>query len=406
VKHILCTSWLPADAKSGVSTYIRNLRRFFEKDPEIRISFLSVDDAPLFWRVLAGLARRIVRIPAFIDRRFIELSFEIRYRLLIRGALSRHRRHRFDLINAQDILSGHTAKKFFRGKTPLVLTCHFNDSPVEEDILRYRLNPRAKVYLENRYKAKFRHVDRFIFVAAYTIRKVRPLLPEEARTTVIYNGLDFSHPRRKTTGHAVLSILNTGHVEERKNQRLFIPIAGELLRRGFSDFRITIVGQGPDLAFLESTVAQEGLGDHILFAGWTDDIATCLADADVYIHTSLNDTCPYSVVEAIAARIPVLAFNVGGLPEMLPEDCLFAPNDHVALVDHLLDNIRRLPDLAARQFERAKDDFSHTVQIERLRSIYLFSSITHEHDKEISPDTEKEPESAERHRFRVGISRL
>ena len=178
MKHILCTSWLPADAKSGVSTYIRNLRSYFARDPEIRISFLSVDDAPFGWRLLAGLARRIVRLPAFFDRRFIELSFEVRLRLLIRGALSCHRNHRFDLINAQDILSGHTAKKFFGDKTPLVLTCHFNDSPVEEDILRYHLKPGSGRYLEKRYRRKFRSVDTFIFVAAYTIRKVQSLLPQ------------------------------------------------------------------------------------------------------------------------------------------------------------------------------------------------------------------------------------
>ena len=329
MKHILCTSWLPADAKSGVSTYIRNLRCYFDKDPEIRISFLSVDDAPFGWRLLAGLARRIVRLPAFIDRRFIELSFEVRLRLLIRGALSRHRNHRFDLINAQDILSGYTAKKFFRGKTPLILTCHFNDSPVEEDMLRYRLDRPSRSYLERRYSRKFRSVDRFIFVAAYTIRKVCPLLPEGARTTVIYNGLDFSRPRRITIRNRKLSILNTGHIEDRKNQRLFVPIACELLRRGFRDFRITIVGQGPGFTRLKEEISREGLDDYIHLAGWSDNVSQWLADTDLYIHTSLKDTCPYSVVEAIAARIPVLAFNVGGLPEMVPDDCLFAPNDHI-----------------------------------------------------------------------------
>jgi glycosyltransferase involved in cell wall biosynthesis len=390
---------------SGVSTYIRNLRRYFDRDPDIRISYLSVDDAPLFWRMLAGLARRIVRIPAFIDRRFLELSFEVRYRLLIRGALTRHRHHQFDLINAQDILSGHAAKRFFGYKTPLVLTCHFNDSPVEEDVLRYRLDSRSGSYLERRYKRKFRSVDRFIFVAAYTIRKVRPLLPEDASTTVIPNGVDFTPPLPKSAPTRPLSILNTGHVEERKNQRLFIPLANELLRRGFGDFRITIVGHGPDLAHLEEAVAQAGLDRYFHFTGWTDNISAWLADADLYIHTSLNDTCPYSVVEAIAAHIPVLAFNVGGLPEMLPADCLFAPNDYVSMVDYLLDHRERLPALANRQNDVAKNEFSHTVQIARLRSIYLFSSKQN-HDQEISPDTQKEPEPAERHRFRGDLSRL
>jgi glycosyltransferase involved in cell wall biosynthesis len=368
--HVLCTSWLPGDAKSGVGTYMRNLRDYFAGDPEVRIEFLLVDEAPRPWRLLAGLCRRLVRMWAFIDPAFVELSFEVRYRILIRGALTRYRNTHFDLINAQDILSGYTAKKFFRNEVPLVLTCHFNNNPVEEDMLRYRLKEHSRGYLTRRYKRKFADVDQFIFVAGFTSRTAGFLLPPNARTTVIYNGLDFSHAPRPRVNTPMLSILNTGFVEKRKNQRLFIPIARELLRRGFSNFRITLVGLGPDLEPLRDAVTSEGLQEHFYFAGWSDNIAAWLAQSDLYIHTSLLDTCPYSVVEAIAAGIPALAFNVGGLPEMLPEDTLFEPNDHLSLVDYLLDNRDKLSAISERQYLRAKNDFSNHTQVQRLRAIY------------------------------------
>src|ERR1700761_1183456 len=135
--RILVTSWLPSDAKSGVGTYMRKLKDYFQNDPQIELTFLLVDEAPRFWRILAGIVRRLIVSLAFIDPKFIELSFEYRYRLLIHGGLTRHRHTRFDVINAQDILSGYTAKRFFRNHIPLVLTCHFNNNPVEEDMLRY-----------------------------------------------------------------------------------------------------------------------------------------------------------------------------------------------------------------------------------------------------------------------------
>jgi glycosyltransferase involved in cell wall biosynthesis len=367
--RILVTSWLPRNAKSGVATYMRKLRDYFNDDPEIELTFLLVDEAPLPWRLLAAVVRRLVRSLAFLDPKFIELSFEYRYRLLIRGGLTRYRNTSFDAINAQDVLSGYTAKRFFNNRIPLVLTCHFNNNPVEEDILRYGLRPGSRHYLTTRYKRKFAAVDEFIFVAGFTIRTAGFLLPKDARTSVIYNGLDFGAPhRRRRAGH--LSILNTGYVEKRKNQQLFIPIAKELLRRDFRQFRITLVGQGPDLDRLRSIVETEGLSDYIHFAGWSNDIPAFLQEADLYIHTSLLDTCPYSVVEAIAAGVPALAFNVGGLPEMLPQETLFSPNDHVGMVDYLLGNQEELSAIGARQYERAKTDFSRTVQVERLRSIY------------------------------------
>ena len=367
--RILVTSWLPRDAKSGVATYMRKLRDYFQHDPEVDITFLLVDEAPRPWRILAAIVRRLIRSLAFLDPRFIELSFEYRYRLLVRGGLTRYRNTHFDLINAQDILSGYTAKHFFNNRVPLVLTCHFNNNPVEEDMLRYGLRENCRNYLTRRYQRKFAAVDEFIFVAGFTVRTAGFLLPADARTTVIYNGLDFG-PSRNRTHPTRLSILNTGYVEERKNQQLFIPIAKELLRREFDQFRITLVGQGPDLNRLRSLVAQEGLSDYIHFAGWSDNIPAFLEEADLYIHTSLLDTCPYSVVEAIAAGVPALAFNVGGLPEMLPQDTLFAPNDHIGMVDYLLGNQLSLSAIGARQYERAKTDFSRTVQVDRLRSIY------------------------------------
>lgn len=366
---ILVTSWLPRDAKSGVGTYMRKLRDYFSGDPEIELTFLLVDEAPLPWRILGAIVRRLIRSLAFLDPKFIELSFEYRYRILIRGGLARYRDTHFDCVNAQDILSGYTAKQFFGGRIPLILTCHFNNNPVEEDMLRYGLRPGSRRYLTDRYKRKFAAVDEFIFVAGFTIRTAGFLLPQDARTTVIYNGLDFAAPRpRPRTG--LLSILNTGYVEQRKNQQLFISIAKELLRRDFKQFRITLVGQGPDLERLRSIVTHEGLTGYIEFAGWSDNIPAFLETADLYIHTSLLDTCPYSVVEAIAAGVPALAFNVGGLPEMLPQDTLFSPNDHIGMVDYVLGNQERLAAIGARQYERAKTDFSRTVQIGRLRSIY------------------------------------
>ena len=367
---ILVTSWLPADARSGVSTYMRKLQDYFKNDDQIDITFLLVDQAPLVWRALASVIRRCIRLLAFLDRRFIELSFEMYYRILILGGLQRHRNTHFDVINAQDILSGYAAKKFFENRVPLVLTCHFNNNPVEEDMLRYGLGENARSYLTRRYKRKFAVVDEFIFVAGFTIRTAGFLLPENARTTVIYNGLDFTPAPARTRSSAMLSILNTGYVEERKNQRLFIALAKELLRRNFREFRITLVGTGPDLQKLQHIIAEEGLTDYIHLAGWSDDIPAFLAETDLYIHTSLLDTCPYSVVEAISAGIPALAFKVGGLPEMLPEDTLFAPNDHIAMADYLLGHQQNLAAIGVRQYERAKPDFSRTAQVERLRSVY------------------------------------
>jgi glycosyltransferase involved in cell wall biosynthesis len=409
--NVLCTSYLSGKARSGVSTYTRNLGRYFEQDPAIRITFATVDDTPPFWARIAGLARRVISGLSFGNNDLIEYSFEVKNRLLIYFALFKFRKKKFDVIHAQDILSGHVAKRFFADRVPLVLTCHFNDSPVEEDLLRYRMKADSRIYLERRYRRKFSRVDEFVFVAAYTIGSVKYLLPDDASTTVIYNGLDLSKAPVKINNGPVFSILNTGHVEDRKNQKLFIPIAKELIRRGFTNFRIDIVGHGPALDDLQDSVSEEGLEGHFFFAGWSDNIPAWLATADLYIHTALNDVCPYSVVEAIAARVPVLALRVGGLPEILPQKYLFEVNDHAGLVSCLMDNGSRLAEMASDQLDNISEEFSYHTQVEKLSAVYsraagnrsfgnsnptpvIQLSKWHSHDQEIVTNTEKESEQA------------
>src|ERR1700759_4263339 len=104
--RILVTSWLPRNAKSDVATYMRKLQDYFQNDPEIELCFLLVDEAPLPWRLLAAFVRRLFHALAFSDPKYTELSFEYRYRILVRGGLSLYRNTHFDLINAQDVLSG------------------------------------------------------------------------------------------------------------------------------------------------------------------------------------------------------------------------------------------------------------------------------------------------------------
>src|ERR1700719_3352367 len=134
---VLCTSYLAPTAKSGVTTYYKKLAESFGGDSEIKISIVTVADAPVIWKKIAGFTRRLVYLLAFGNKRLIRYAFESKNRMLIYFALQSFRKHHFDLIHAQDILSGIVAKRFFNNKIPLILTCHFNDNPVEEDMLTY-----------------------------------------------------------------------------------------------------------------------------------------------------------------------------------------------------------------------------------------------------------------------------
>jgi glycosyltransferase involved in cell wall biosynthesis len=76
---------------------------------------------------------------------------------------------------------------------------------------------------------------------------------------------------------------------------------------------MAIVGDGEERHRLEADVRHRGLADRVHFTGWVDDVAGALADCDVVASSSRNEGTPVALIEALAARRPVVATGVGGV---------------------------------------------------------------------------------------------
>jgi glycosyltransferase involved in cell wall biosynthesis/peptidoglycan/xylan/chitin deacetylase (PgdA/CDA1 family) len=82
-------------------------------------------------------------------------------------------------------------------------------------------------------------------------------------------------------------------------------------------FDALIVGDGPDRPTLEGELRQLGLESRVRLAGERHDVPDLLAAADVFVLSSVSEGLPVSVLEAMAAELPVVASRVGGLPELV-----------------------------------------------------------------------------------------
>jgi len=78
-----------------------------------------------------------------------------------------------------------------------------------------------------------------------------------------------------------------------------------------------IVGDGPHRAALEATSAELGLGESVHFVGRRTDVAEMLAAADLFVLPSLTEALPTGIIEAMAVGLPVVATDVGGIPEIV-----------------------------------------------------------------------------------------
>jgi len=104
-----------------------------------------------------------------------------------------------------------------------------------------------------------------------------------------------------------------------KNPSMAIRAFERLLRGRISGSRLRLVvaGDGELRPALEEQVRQAGLEPHIQFIGWQKDVAALYSQFDLVILTSLNEGTPVALIEAMAAGLPFVATQVGGMPDLM-----------------------------------------------------------------------------------------
>jgi glycosyltransferase involved in cell wall biosynthesis len=196
----------------------------------------------------------------------------------------------------------------------------------------------------------------------------------EDKYRVIRNGIDpaaFDRPRRVVPGR----ILLVGRLAAQKRPDVAIRALARLRERR-PDAVLDVVAHGPLEREAAVLVAELGLGDRVRLLGKRDDVPDLLAQAECFLLTSDYEGCPYTVLEAMAAGVPVVATRVGGLPELVADDetgVLFEPGDPDAAAN-ALDRVLGAPQHARRLGEagreRVRREFSRERMVRETAALY------------------------------------
>ena len=131
--------------------------------------------------------------------------------------------------------------------------------------------------------------------------------------------------------------------------------------------RFAIVGNGPLQRELRTQAAQLGLSDSCLFLGDRADVYDLVSAMDVFVLPSLNEGIPMALLEAMALNRPVVATDVGGVPEVLEHrvtGLLVSPGDPRGLADACL-NLSANPAWAGRLGQQARHAVESRFTLER-----------------------------------------
>jgi L-malate glycosyltransferase len=161
-----------------------------------------------------------------------------------------------------------------------------------------------------------------------------------------------------------------------KNHPMLLKAAAELTKQ-FSGLDFVLVGDGHLRPGLEQMSAELGIKENVRFLGERHDIPAVLASLDVSVLLSSSESLSNSILESMAAGVPVVATSVGGTPELVKDGetgFLIPPGDEKKLVETVAYLVRDpvlRAQYAARSRQFARERFHISEVSRRFEQLYL-----------------------------------
>jgi glycosyltransferase involved in cell wall biosynthesis len=176
-------------------------------------------------------------------------------------------------------------------------------------------------------------------------------------------------------GDDVPVIGTVGRVVQAKGYE-YLLAALQLLRRKYPTIIWLAVGDGDQRDALAAQANSMGLASAVVWTGRRDDVTDLLAAMDIWTMSSIREGLPVALLEAMAAGRPIVATNVGGIPDAVTnekEGLLVPSADPVALaksIEELIEDPDRAMELGSAAYLRAKTEYGIDSVAQRIEDIY------------------------------------
>jgi glycosyltransferase involved in cell wall biosynthesis len=274
-----------------------------------------------------------------------------------------------------DVLHGHGAKAgtFIRVRTGgndtiRVYTPHGGSLHFPLSTLKGNLYARIE-------RALMDKTDLFLFESAFARDTYqRTIGVPKGLVRCVFNGVTANEFDPIVKAEDATSVVYVGEFRHIKGADLLIDAVARLRADG-RPVTLTLAGDGEETANLKAQVQQLDLGEAVRFIGHVK-ARYGFSKGSVLVVPSRGDSMPYVVIEAAAAGIPMVAANVGGIPEIFgPDhaDALFAPGLASAMADAVegaLDDLDAAQARAKSLRERIFLHFSQKAMVEGVLAGY------------------------------------
>lgn len=359
------------DLWAGAEVQLATAASYLASAPRVMVSAVLLNEG----RLADELRRNGVHVTVVDERRHGPLS--------ILACTSRVlRQQQIDIVHThryKESVLGTIAAKWARVPT-VIRTIH----GVNEGLTGW---PGAKMRL---YEAADRIVlswfaDRIVAVSKRLEETLRTSGHPAGSVSHLHNGVDLGKVKASRASDEVrrelgidpdaLIVGTVGRLAPIKGHAWFLRAARRIVEQT-PGATFVVVGGGPLEAELAATAAQLGIAANCRFVGSRPDVYDLIAAMDIFVLPSLDEGIPMAILEAMALEKPIVATEVGGLPEIIEDGAtglLVRPRDDRALAETciaLAQNRERAQQLGAAARRAVEEQFSHESTGRALLDVY------------------------------------
>ncbi len=246
------------------------------------------------------------------------------------------------------------------------------------------MEPPGEYRVSTPHRWAFRVLDRLVdanvLIAAAGEPNLRQYMPG-TELPVIANSIEVDEVEPTTADHDPPVVLFVGEMLERKGLVVLMDALDILEQRGVTDFELRIVGDNtpgldPDKDAMSELITARGRAGAMTGPLPRDEVYRHLSEADVYVFPTYTEGQPFTVIESLAAGVPIVASDIQAIHNMIVD------GDHGALVEagdaegfanaiqELLEDPARRRKVSEANRAHAKRRFDRSVFRGRMAELY------------------------------------
>ncbi len=259
-----------------------------------------------------------------------------------------------------------------------ILACRFRKIPMISHIRDIIQQDKTGKYL-------LKHADRIIAVSSAAADAFKDMKDRDKKLLVINNSLDMNKFKVTEDIRNELNISRddmvigiVGQISRLKGHDVFLKAASIVLKKN-KNVKFLIVGEvrrERDKGLCEELINRLDLRENVIFAGFRNDIANVMSAIDILAFPTLKESFGRSAIEAMAQRKPVVASNVGGVPEIVIDGktgILVPPENAKELANGLLELINdkeKREDMGNEGLKVVREKFDIRDMMNRIENVY------------------------------------